>query len=225
MAAKGLVQVFANLTADGATTRALAGDVNGAFGLAAVNGTIEGHALATLLAPAVHAAGVVPTTLLNAAGEVPLYCLAVRLNATHGHATVGALVLDTRALLLQGKGSLDFGQETLSLALTPELYLGEMDLTVPVTLDGHFQAPRIGRVGKVVINQEAGNSAQGLNGLFQSLIGGGKKRARGISPACGPALAEARDGRPGASPGPGGASDPNILHKPINLFRQLLNGQ
>ncbi|HTI00361.1 MAG TPA: AsmA family protein [Acidisoma sp.] len=224
VAARGLVQVFANLTADGATTRAMAADVNGAFGLAAVNGTIDGRALAALLAPAVHAAGVVPTNLLSRAGDVPLYCLALRLNATHGHADVGAMVLDTSALLLQGTGSLDFGQERLALALSPELYLGEMDLTVPLTVGGSVLAPQIGKVGKVVINQEAGNGAQGLNGLFQSIIGSGRKAARGPSPVCGPALALARNGLPGPDPSNGG-SDAGILQKPMNLFHQLLNGQ
>lgn len=223
VAARGLVQVFANLTADGATTRAMAADVNGAVGLAAVNGTIDGRALASLLAPAVHAAGVVPANLLTRAGDVPLYCLALRLNATQGHADVGAMLLDTSALLLQGTGSLDFGQERLALALSPELYLGEMDLTVPLTVGGSFQSPEIGKVGKVVINQEAGNGAQGLNGLFQSIIGGGHKAARGPSPACGPALALARNGLPG--PGPTEGGDAGLLQKPMNLFHQLLNGQ
>jgi uncharacterized protein involved in outer membrane biogenesis len=224
VAARGLVQVFANLTADGATTRALAASVSGAFGLAAVNGTIDGHALAALLAPAVDAAGVMPANLLSRAGDVPLYCLALRLNATHGHADVAAMMLDSSALLLQGTGALDFGQERLGLALTPELYIGEMDLTVPLTLGGSFLSPEVGKVGKVVINQSAGNGAQGLNGLFQSIIGGGHKAARGPSPACGPALALARNGLPGPDPSNGG-SDAGLLQKPMNLFHQLLNGQ
>lgn len=224
VAARGLVQVFANLTGDGATTRALAASVNGAFGIAAVRGTIDGRALATLLAPAVDAAGVMPANLLSRAGDVPLYCLALRLNATQGHADVAAMVLDSSALLLQGAGSLDFGQERLALALTPELYIGEMDLTVPLTLGGSFLSPKVGKVGKVVINQSAGNGAQGLNGLFQSIIGGGHKAARGPSPACGPALALARNGLPGPAAGDSG-SDAGLLQKPMNLFHQLLNGQ
>lgn len=224
VAARGLVQVFANLTADGATTRALAASVNGALGLATVDGTIDGRALATLLAPALNAAGELPANLLSHAGNVPLYCLALRLNATQGHADVAAMVLDSSALLLQGTGSLDFGQERLALALTPELYLGEMDLTVPLTLGGSFLSPKVGKVGKVVISQSAGNGAQGLNGLFQSIIGGGHKAARGPSAACGPALALARNGLPGPTPG-AGPGDAGILQKPMNLFHQLLNGQ
>ncbi|GAB0117527.1 AsmA family protein [Acidisoma sp. 7E03] len=222
-AARGLVQVFANLAADGATTRALAGSMTGAVGLAAVNGTIDGRALAQMLAPAVQAAGVVPSNLLNRAGEVPLYCLALRLNATQGQANVAAMLLDTSALQMQGTGTLDFGQERLALALTPELYIGEMDLTVPLTVGGSFADPQVGKVGKVVINQEAGNGAQGLNGLFQSIIGGGRKAARGVSPACAPALVLARNGQPGPDATAGG--DAGLLQKPMNLFNKLLNGQ
>ena len=47
-AANGLVQVFANLTGSGATTQALAASVNGSVGVAAVNGVIDGRALAAL---------------------------------------------------------------------------------------------------------------------------------------------------------------------------------
>lgn len=222
--ARGLAQVFANLTADGGTTRALAASMNGALGLAAVNGTIDGRALAQMLAPAVQAAGVVPANLLTRAGEVPLYCLALRLNATQGQANVAAMVLDTSALLLQGTGTMDFGHERLALALTPELYIGEMDLTAPLTVGGSFADPKMGKVGKVVINQEAGNGAQGLNGLFQSIIGGGHKARRGVSPACAPALILARNGQPGPDATSGGG-DAGLLQKPMNLFNQLLNGQ
>ncbi len=123
-AANGLAQVFANLTGSGATTRALAASVSGAIGIAAVNGVIDGRALAALIRPAVRAARVIPPELLGAAGQIPLRCLAIRLDATNGVATVNALVLDTSALLLQGTGSVNFGEESLALALQPDLYLG-----------------------------------------------------------------------------------------------------
>jgi uncharacterized protein involved in outer membrane biogenesis len=224
VAADGLVQVFANLTADGATTRQMAASVNGAFGLAAVDGVIDAHALSSLVSPAIHSAGVVPAELLNAAGQVPLRCLALRLDATKGDAAVNALLLDTPRLLVQGTGSLNFGQETLALTLQPELYLGEMAVTVPLNLTGPFAAPSVGKVGKVIINQEPGGSGnQGLNGLVQSLIGGGKHRAPPVSPACAPALTLARNGQPG--PEPAGTSDASLLQKPMNLFNQLLHGQ
>ena len=227
VAANGLVQVFANLTADGATTRQIAASVNGSLGLASVDGVIDAHALASLVAPAIRAGGVVPAELLNAAGQVPMRCLAIRLNATQGNAAVAALLLDTPRLLVQGTGSLNFGQETLNLALVPELYLGEMAVTVPLDMGGTFADPRAGKVGKVVIAQQPGQSGgNGLNGLVQSLIGGGKQKAPAVSPACGPALALARNGQPGPTPGDSAdAGNAGILQKPMNLFQKLLNGQ
>jgi AsmA protein len=218
-AARGLVQVFANLTASGTSTRALAASVSGAVGVAAVNGVIDGRALAALIRPAVHATRVIPPELLNAAGQIPLRCFALRLDATNGVAAVNALVLDTSALLLQCSGSLNFGQESLALALQPNLYLGETELTVPLTLGGSFADPHLGKVGSVIINARPGGG-QGINGLFASLVGG--HHAPPVSAACAPALLLARNGQPGPEPT---ANDSGLLGKPINMLQQLLHGQ
>jgi uncharacterized protein involved in outer membrane biogenesis len=219
-AADGLAQIFANITGSGATTRALAASAGGALGIAAVNGVIDGRALAALMRPAIRAARVIPPKLLNAAGQIPLRCLAIRLDATNGAATVNALVLDTSALLLQGTGSVSFGQESLALALQPDLYLGETELTVPLTLGGSFADPHLGKVGSVIINERPG-AGGGLNGLFQSLVGG-KNRPPPVSPACAPALLQARNGQAGPAPDNGNAG---LLGKPINLLQQFLRGQ
>jgi uncharacterized protein involved in outer membrane biogenesis len=217
-AASGLVQVFANLTASGDSTRALAATVSGALGIAAVNGVIDGHALAALIRPAVHAARVIPPELLNAAGKIPLRCLALRLESSNGLAAVKALVLDSSALLVQGSGTLNFGQESLALALQPNLYLGETELTVPLTVGGSFTDPHLGKVGSVVINARPGGG-QGINGLFQSLIGG--RDTPPVSSACAPALVLARNGQPGPAPASDGAG---LLGKPIDMLQQLLHG-
>jgi AsmA protein len=219
-AANGLLQVFANLTGSGTTTQALAASVSGSLGIAAVNGTIDGRSLAALIRPAIHAARVIPPQLLDAAGQLPLRCLALRLDATNGVGTVNALVLDTSALLLQGSGSVNFGQESLAIALKPALYLGETELTAPLTVGGTFADPRLGKVGSVVISERPG-AAQGINGLFQSLVGG-KNRPPPVSAACAPALVQARNGQPGPAPTDG---DAGLLGKPINLLQQLLHGQ
>lgn len=220
IAANGFVQLFANLTASGASTRALAASVSGALGIAAVNGVIDGRALAALIRPAVRAARVIPPELLNAVGQVPLRCFALRLNATNGLASVDALVLDTSTLLLQGTGSVNFGQESLALALRPDLYLGQTELTVPLTLGGSFAAPHMGKVGSVIINERS--SGGGLNGLFQSLVGGGRGAPPPVSAACAPALVQARNGQPGPAPTD---TDTGLLAKPANLLQQLLHGQ
>jgi uncharacterized protein involved in outer membrane biogenesis len=219
-AANGLVQVFANLTGSGATTQALAASVSGSVGVATVNGVIDGRSLAALIRPAIHAARVIPSQLLDAAGQLPLRCLALRLDATNGVGTVNALVLDASALLLQGSGSVNFGSETLALALKPDLYLGDTELTVPLTVGGTFADPRLGKVGSVVINERP-DVGHGINGLFQSLVGG-KHHPPPVSAACAPALQLARNGQPGAAPTNG---DAGLLGKPIDLLQQLLHGQ
>ncbi len=218
IAASGFVQIFANLAAAGNSTRALAASVDGALGVAAVNGTVDGRSLEALLRPAIHAAQVIPSEFLNAAGQIPLRCLALRLDATNGIGSVRALVLDTSALLLQGTGSLNFGQESLALALQPNLYLGGAELTVPLTLGGSFANPHLGKIGSVIINARP-DSGQGLNGLFQSLLGG-RHRAPPVSAACTAALVLARNGQPGPAPN----GDTGLLGKPANLLQQLFHG-
>lgn len=220
VSATGFVQVFANLTGSGGTTQALAESLSGAVGLAAVNGTIDGSSLGALIRPAVHAARVIPPELLDAAGKIPLHCLALRIDSANGVGSVRALVLDTSALLLQGSGSLNFGQESLALALQPDLYLGGTEISAPLTLGGSFADPRLGKVGSVVINARP-TGGEGLNGLFRSLVGGGHK-APPVAPACNAALALARNGQPGPAPDGGNAG---VLGKPINLLQQLLHGQ
>ena len=138
-----------------------------------------------------------------------------------GSASVNALVLDTSALLLQGSGSVNFGQESLALALQPNLYLGSdrADGTVSRS-PARFGNPHLGKVGSVVINERP-DGGQGINGLFQSLVGG-KHRPPPVSAACAPALLLARNGQTGPAPDNG---DAGLLGKPINLLQQLLHGQ
>jgi uncharacterized protein involved in outer membrane biogenesis len=220
-AASGLASGFVTITATGATTRAMAATLSGPIGISAVNGVVDGRALATIAGPALRAARVLPPELLTAAGNVAVRCFALRLDTTNGLATVGALVLDTSNLLLQGTGFVNFGSEGLALSLKPELRLGQTDVSVPVTVNGTFAAPHLASSGSVTIDDQS-NHAKGLNGFLQSLLGNKRKVAPAAN-ACGPALALARNGQPGPAPedgGPGG-----VLQKPINLLQQLINGQ
>jgi hypothetical protein len=89
---------------------------------------------------------------------------------------------------------------------------------VPLTVGGSFADPHLGKVGSVVINARPGGG-QGINGLFQSLVGG--HHAPPVSPACAPALLLARNGQPGPEP----SGDAGLLGKPINMLQQLLHGQ
>jgi len=220
-AASGLASGFAIVTASGATTRALAATLSGPIGISAVNGVVDGRALATIAGPALRAARVLPPELLTAAGNVAVRCFALRLDTTNGLATVGALVLDTSNLLLQGTGFVNFGSEGLALSLKPELRLGQTDVSMPVSVTGTFAVPHMVSSGSVTIDDQS-NHAKGLNGFLQSLLGN-KHRAPAASNACDPALALARNGQPGPAPedgGPGG-----VLQKPVNLLQQLINGQ
>jgi AsmA protein len=162
------------------------------------DGEIDNRALVALAGEVLRAAKL-PAELGN--GRTRLRCLALRLDAAHGTATVGALVLDTARLLLQGSGSFNLADDGLLLRLRPLVRLGTgPGLAVPVRVGGTITAPKFGL---------------DVSGALQGALGGASLQGgRGFSPTgtdrngdlCPPALAAARDGAAGPLPSvpPGG---------------------
>ena len=71
-----------------------------------------------------------------------LRCVALRIDVAHGVGDLHALLLDTVPLRLTGGGTVDLGQETLSLHLLPLARIGATGMSVPVNIRGTFRAPR-----------------------------------------------------------------------------------
>ncbi len=194
--------VDADLKGTGQTPRALLAGLDGRLGLSMVDGEIDNRALVALAGEVLKAAKL-PSELGN--GRTRLRCLALRMDASHGTVTIGALVLDTARLLLQGSGSFNLADDALLLRLRPLVRLGTgPGLAVPVRVGGTLTAPKF---------------ALDAGGAVAGLLGGGSGGAalqggRGFSPTgadrngdlCPPALAAARDGTPGPLPSvpPGG---------------------
>jgi uncharacterized protein involved in outer membrane biogenesis len=124
-----------------------------------------------------------------AGGRTHVRCLAARLDADNGIATVSTLVLDAGKLLLQGSGTVNLRDEGLSLRLRPLLRVGA-PLVVPVRIGGTFDAPKIG--------PDSGGAAGALAGLAAGLAGRGNApgapAAERGGDACPAALAAARAG-------------------------------
>lgn len=189
--AEGALELDAALRAAGDTPRRLVAGLDGHLGLALVNGTV-GNRLILALANDLRAGGLGPD-LLPARGQTAVRCLALRLDAAHGEATLRALALDTTRLRLTGTGTADLDTGTLALRLRPLIRIAGSGLVVPLRVDGPWNAPRV--------TPDAQPAAA--------------PAADAGEDACPPALSLARDGRPGPLPPPEKAR-PDLLK---NLFR------
>jgi len=195
----GTVDLTLDLRGQGDSLRQLAATLDGHAGFAMVDGAVDNRWLEGLLGEALRTANVP----LEAGGRTTVRCAAIRADAAAGQVRLQALTLDTSRLKLDGDGVLNLANETLDLHLRPQLRMGTL-LSVPVRVTGMLRAPKAAL--------DPGALQPGRVGL---IIGG----AAGPD-TCGPALAAARDGRPGpvpAAPEPAGKAP-----KAADLLRSLL---
>ena len=196
---KGTLDLDLQLQGRGDTLRAQAASLDGHLGLAMVDGEVDNRWLESLFADALRAANLP----VEAGGTSRVRCLALRADASAGQVQLRALALDTSRLKLDGEGGLNLANETVDLHLRPQLRLGTA-LSIPVRLTGPLRAPKVAL--------DPGAIAPGRVGVT---IGGGPAPAD----TCGPALALARDGHPGAAPA---APESTRPARPADLLRGLL---
>jgi len=164
--------------------------VEGRLGLAMADADIENRTLVALVGEVLRAARL-PADL-GGSGRSHLRCFALRLNAAGGNAAIGALVLDSARLLMQGSGTIALADGGLGLRLRPVVRLGSgSGVAVPVRVGGTLREPKAAL--------DVGGS------LLAALASAGLQGGRGVSPSgidrngelCPPALAAARNGGPG----------------------------
>jgi len=174
----GVLEVEADLRAEGATPRALAASVSGHLGLALVEGDIDSRLLLDPLANIMRAARL-PLNLATVRGSLSrLRCFAMRLEAEAGQTEVRALVLESGRILIQGSGGFDLAEETFAVNLRPAIRMRGLPAAVPVRLEGSFLTPRM-RLDPIGLQARAGESEE---------------------EACVPALEAARGNRAGTMP-------------------------
>lgn len=200
--AEGTAQAQITASSSGDDLPTMAAGVNGQLGVAAVDGTIDGSVLDSLFGAALRSVGL-PDSTIGAQGPVTVRCAALRLDAVNGTGTVRTLVLDSSRLMLQGKGQVNFGNQTLNLVLQPQVQTAGTEIGVPVQITGSFGAPHSGLAPEDAL-AAAGKDAAGLSlSLAQRLLGKsivGVAAASGVmakTDVCPAALALARLGQPG----------------------------
>ncbi len=182
----GALEVFADLSAAGATPQALAATLTGRLGLAAVNATLANRLLLQALEQVLRQARL-PAIGLDIGGRTDLRCLALGAEIAAGVAHLDPALAQTSRLDLGAAGTLDLGAATMAVRLVPSLRIGGNALVVPLRLDGPLAAPKLAPDP----DQEDG-----------ALAGA----------ACEPALARARGGRAGPAPAPAKPAKGLSLH-------------
>jgi AsmA protein len=231
--AQGTVQAQLSATGTGDGLRAIAASLDGQLGLALVNGVVDGSVMDELFGTVLRTVGL-PERLVGAQGPVAVRCMALRVDATNGLGAIRALTLDSSRLLLQGGGSVNFGDQTLAIVLRPQLQFIGTQVGVPVMIGGTFEAPTTG-VAPLSTLKSAAQTAVGLPvDVAQDVFGTNNVLSRAANKlgiggtsgdVCPTALALGRLGQPGpAAPpmaAPSGGIGSAVISGPKNLLNSL----
>lgn len=218
--ARGTVAISADLAGTGDTPHAIAASLNGTLSATMQGGQIENRVLESMLGKVIAHAN--PIGLLERGSTSEIRCLAARLTAHDGVATLNPFLLSSTLITVDGSGTLDLGNETLDLHLHPQGRVGGTGISIPLTVTGGFADPR------VVMNR-SGAVQGGVEMVIGALAGRGGLTLPGVTaPSCTAALASARTGaptpaaqpipQPSAAPPPAAPKLPNAGA----LLRQLL---
>jgi AsmA protein len=234
--AEGTLQATLNANGTGNTPHDFFAALNGQLGLASVNGEVDGTVLDALFGAVLRTVDL-PESIIGAQGPVAVRCFALRLDAANGVGTIRALTLDSSRLVVQGGGTVSFGDEALNVIIRPQLRVAGADLGVPVQIGGTFTNPTTG-VAPLSALQEAGKAAIGLpitivqkaansNGLLGQVVNGlglGGVVNTGPQPdICPAALALGRLGQPGPGPAAPASASSTTGTKPPSGPQNLLN--
>jgi AsmA protein len=229
----GTAQLYATLSGSGETAHGIASRLNGAIGVSAVNGSLDGTALSQAVTPMLASVGL--SNAITQPGPVALRCFAARLNAHQGIAGLSALTLDSSRLALTGTGNLNLGSEQLNLVFLPTVRVGANPVPVAVGLSGAFAHPHFGLAPPGAYRGAAVALAQQFGANHGASILGNVTQALGLTSrpnpqGCRAALAQARMGHPGPAPAAAIPSahqaapntTPRLLQGPQNLLNSLL---
>jgi uncharacterized protein involved in outer membrane biogenesis len=218
---QGPVEVALDLTARGATTRALAASVSGAAGLAMVEGRLS-HAGMLRIGP--------DLTRILLMGRAPpdgvtLRCFALSFAAEEGLLQSEALLLESSAGRITGSLAINLRNETLAAHLRPDLRVFGATMRAPVGVGGTLSAPRVGVEPAQALAQVVGDTV--ANRLWRSSTVEWLRRDSGDAD-CPAQLRQARLGQAGREPAAAAPIIPLVpreLQAPVQeVFRGLGSG-
>lgn len=187
----GTADLALDLKAAGRSMRALAASLTGPIGFSMTRAEIDNRLLAGPFNAIVRGARLPPNLALGAGagGRTAVKCLALRADADRGATTIANLVLQTATTDIQSQGTLNLGQEVLSLRVHPTLHTGSANIVVPLQATGTFVQPVISLDPNALLAGALRQSAQasanpvtaGRN-LLAAVTGAQAKPAAPVSP-------------------------------------------
>jgi len=211
--AEGTVQAGLSVAGTGNSLQDLSRSMNGQLGMAMVQGTVDGAVLSRLFGTALSAVDL-PASLVGAQGPVAVRCFGLRVDAQNGIGQISTLTLDSSRLLVQGGGSLNFGDQTLGIILRPQIRVAGNAIGIPVEIGGTFSDPTAS-VAPLAAVQGAAKTAVGLTESLAEDVPGASRLLGKIDnkfgsastgDVCPAALSLARLGKPGPAAPPESAA-------------------
>ncbi len=104
-------------------------------------GTIDNRLLGSLLGKLMNTLNAL--NLVGKGGDSELRCFALRMDAKHGIGTIKPMALSSSLLTMTGAGTINLGEETLSLTLAPQARIAGTGVVFPVALEGPIRDPTV----------------------------------------------------------------------------------
>lgn len=194
---EGQAELALDLTARGATTRALAATLTGDLGIAMLGGRFTG-ATALRIGPDL-ARALLPGG--TPADGLALRCFAIRLTAEDGLARSDALLMEGGFGRIDGTLALNLRDETLAARLLADIRVMGITVRAPVAIGGTLAQPRVGVEPGAAMARVIGDTV--ANRLWRSSTIEHLRGVAGSAPPggdCADALRLARLGRAGPVP-------------------------
>ena len=209
----GRTDLRAVLQATGETPHAIMAKLNGETAIVTDKGAIEGTNPDALASDVIH-----QLSPWNTERDADMQCMVSRFVISDGLAKAESLLLDTSRMTVGGHGSINLGNETLDLTLTPRPKDANLlALAIPLDVSGSLLEPAIAPNKGAIVKGAAG--AMGTLGPFVPVVNAG---TGGANP-CLSAIAQAHKAPPatGRRPGKGKKAD---IEKPEAGLDGLLQG-
>jgi AsmA protein len=227
--ASGNLEVYADLRGEGDSPHAIAASLDGSLGLAMAGGTIDNRLLGSLLGKLMNTLNAL--NLVGKGGDSELRCFGLRMEAKHGIGTIKPMALSSSLLTMTGGGTINLGEETVSLTLAPQARIAGTGVVFPVGLEGPIRDPIV-KVNELGAAERNAASVAGAVigdatplGIVGGLLGADKLLAGPTTDICPAALAAARGravpegvGKPETKPGAKPA-----LPNPAQLLKNLFH--
>jgi uncharacterized protein involved in outer membrane biogenesis len=165
---EGLLEARAKLHAVGNSVHKAAANANGAVTLVVPSGKVRKSFAELTGIDVLNGVGLL---LANDKSDTDLRCAVVRFDAHNGGLTSEQFTVDTKAVLIQGKGSVDMKNETMDFEVTgkpKEFRIGRV--RAPITINGSFADPHVGIKAGAALGQGGVATALGILNPFAALI-------------------------------------------------------